>query len=64
MVELILDLVDSTLLPESNPDVIEPMIYLVNPILPMESDFDEAVESISVSINPCWAIGKTHVLYH
>ena len=64
VVEPISDLVDPTLLSESDPDVIEPMSSLVNPTLPTESDFDEAVESISVSINPCWAIGKTHVLYH
>ena len=51
-VEPISDLVDSTLLPESDPDVIEPMSSLVNPTLPTESDFDEAIESISVSINP------------
>ena len=51
-VEPFLDLVDYTLLPESDPDVIEPMSSLVNPTLPTESDFDEAVESISVLINP------------
>ena len=32
--------------------MIEPISSLVNPTLPMESEFDEAVESISVSINP------------
>ena len=32
--------------------MIEPMPSLVNPTLPVESDFDEAVELISVSINP------------
>ena len=52
MVEPISDLVDSTLLPESDPDVIEPIPSLVNPTLPTESDFDEAVESIPLSINP------------
>ena len=45
-------LVDPTLLSKSDPDVIEPMSSSVNPILPSESDFHEAVESIPVSINP------------
>ena len=52
MVEPILDLVDPTLISVIDPDVIEPMPSLVNPALPMESDFDESVELISVSINP------------
>ena len=52
VVEPISDLVDPTLLSESDPDVIEPMSYLVNPTLPSESDFHEAVESIPLSINP------------
>ena len=52
MVESILDLVDPTLLSESDLDVIEPMSSLVNPTLPSESDFHEAVESIPLSINP------------
>ena len=43
---------DPTLLSESNPDVIEPMSSLVNPTLPSETDFHEAVESSSLSINP------------
>ena len=52
MVEQISDLVDSTLLSESAPHVIESMSYLVNPTLPSESDFHEAVESFPLSINP------------
>ena len=52
VVEPISDLVDPTLLSESDPDVIEPMSSLVNPTLPSESDFHEAVESIPLSINP------------
>ena len=52
MVEQILDLVDPTLLLESDPNVIEPMSPLVNPTLPSESVFHEAVESIPLSINP------------
>ena len=32
--------------------MIEPMSHLVNPTLPSESDFHEAVESILVLINP------------
>ena len=52
VVEPILDLVDPTLLSESNPDVIEPMSSLVNPTLPSESDFHEAIESIPFLINP------------
>ena len=52
MVEPISDLVDPTLLSESDPDVIEPISSLVNPTLPSESDFYEAVESIPLSINP------------
>ena len=52
MVEPILALVDTTLLSESDPDVIEPMPSLVNPTLPSESDFHEVVESIQLSINP------------
>ena len=52
MVEPISDLVNPTLLSESDPNVIEPMSSLVNPTLPTKSDFDEAVESISLSINP------------
>ena len=31
--------------------MIEPMSFLVNPTLPTENDFDEVIESISVSIN-------------
>ena len=50
-VEPISDFLDSSLLPESDPDVIEPMSSLVNPTLPTKSDFDELIESISVSIN-------------
>ena len=49
MVEPISALVDPTLLLESDPYVIEPM---VNPTLPSECDFHETVESISLSINP------------
>ena len=45
-------LVHPTLLSESDPYVIEPMLSLVNPTLPSESDFHEAVESISLSTNP------------
>ena len=52
VVEPISYLVDSTLLPESDPDVIEPMPSLVNPTLPMETDFDEVVESLPLLINP------------
>ena len=52
VVEQISDLVDPTLLSESDPDVIEPMSYLVNSTLPLESDFHEAVESIPFFINP------------
>ena len=52
VVEQISDLVDPTLLSESDPNVIEPMSYLVNPTLPSESDFHEAVKSIPLSINP------------
>ena len=52
MVEQISDLVDPTLLLESAPHVIEPMPSLVNPTLPSESDFHEAVELIPSSINP------------
>ena len=56
MVKPISDLVDSTLLLESDPDVIEPMPSLVNPTLPSESDFHEAVELIPLSINPTLAL--------
>ena len=52
LVKPILDLVDPTLLSESDPCVIEPMSPLVNPTLPSESDFHEAVESIPMLINP------------
>ena len=52
MVEPISDLVDPTLLSESDPNVIEPMSYLVNPTLPSESEFHKAVETIPLSINP------------
>ena len=52
VVEPISDLVDPTLLSESDPHVIEPMPSLVNPTLPSESDFHEAVESTPISINP------------
>ena len=52
VVEPISDLVDPTLLSESDPDVIEPMSSLVNPTLPSKSDFHEAVESIPLLINP------------
>ena len=52
VVEQISDLVDPTLLSESDPNVIEPMSYLVNLTLTSESEFHEAVESISLSINP------------
>ena len=45
-------LLDTTLLSESDPNVIKPMSSLVNPTLPSESDFHEAVESIPLSINP------------
>ena len=50
--KVISDLVDPTLLSESDLDVIEPTSALGNPTLPSESDFHEAVELISVSINP------------
>ena len=43
VVEPISDLVDPTLLSESDPDVIEPMSSLVNPTLPLESESLEAV---------------------
>ena len=49
MVKPILDLVDPTLLSESDPDVIEPMSSLVNPTL---REFNEVVEFIPLSINP------------
>ena len=52
VVKPISDLVDPTLLLESDPDVIEPMSSLVNPTFPSESDFHEVVESIPISINP------------
>ena len=52
MVKQISGLVDPTLLSESDPDVIEPMSSLVNPTLPLESDFHEVVESIPLSISP------------
>ena len=52
MVKPISDLVNPTLLSESDADVIEPMSPLVNPTLPSESDFHEAVESIPLLINP------------
>ena len=52
VVEQISDVVDPTLLLESDPHVIEPMSSLVNPTLPSESEFHEAVESVSLSINP------------
>ena len=52
MVEPISDLVNPTLLSESDPNVIEPMSSLVNPTFPSEIEFHEAVESISLSINP------------
>ena len=45
-------MVDPTHLSESDPDVIEPTLALVNPTLPSKSEFHEAVESISVLINP------------
>ena len=48
VIKQILDLVDPTLLSV----VIEPMSSLVNPTLPSESDFHQAIESIPVSINP------------
>ena len=51
MVEPILDLFDPTLLSESDPYVIEPMSSLVDLTLPSESEFHEAVELISLSIN-------------
>ena len=67
MVEPILDLVDPTLLSESDPDVIEPMSSLVNPTLPSKSDFHEAVESISLSINPTLPleseVSSSHILF-
>ena len=43
VVKLISTLVDPTLLSESDPNVIEPMSYLVNTTLPSESEFHEAV---------------------
>ena len=52
VVEPISDLVDPTLLSESDLEVIEPMPSLVNPTLPLESDFHEAIELIPLSINP------------
>ena len=52
VVEPISDLVDPTLLSESDPYVIEPMSPLVNPTLPSESDYHEVVELVLVSINP------------
>ena len=52
VVEPISDLVDPTLLSESDPYVIERMSPLVSLTLPSKSEFHEAVESISVSINP------------
>ena len=52
MVKPISDLVDPTLLSESDPDVIEPISSLVNLPLDSKSEFHEAVESIPFSINP------------
>ena len=52
MVEPISDLVNPTLLSESDPEEIEPMSHLVNPTLPLESEFHKAVELIPLSINP------------
>ena len=52
VIEPISSLVNPTLLSESDLDVIEPMSSLFNPTLPLESEFHEAVESNSVSINP------------
>ena len=67
MIEPISDLVDPTLLLESDPDVIEPMSSLVNPTLPTESDFDEVVESISLLINPTIPlesdVSASHILF-
>ena len=67
-VEPISDLVDSTLLSKSDPDVIEPIPSLVNPTLPMESDFDEVVESISVLINPTLPleseVSSSHIFFN
>ena len=67
MVEKILDLVDPTLLSKSDPDVIEPMSSLVNPTLPSESDFHEAVESISISFNPTFPleseVSASHIFF-
>ena len=44
-------MVDPTLLSKSDPDVIEPMSSLLNPTLPSESEFHEAVESVPLLIN-------------
>ena len=52
VVSLISDLVDPTLLSESDPHVIEPIPSLVNPTLPSESDFHQEIESMPSSINP------------
>ena len=58
VIEPMPSLVNPTLLSESDPNVIAPMSSLVNPTLPSESDFHEAVESISVSINPTLSFGE------
>ena len=67
VVEPILDLVDPTLLSESDLDVIEPISSLVNPTFPLESEFHEAVESISLSINPTLSleseVSTSHIFF-
>ena len=66
VVEPILDLVDPTLILESDPYVIEKMSALVNPTFPLESDFHEAIESIPLSINPTLCleseVSDSHIL--
>ena len=67
MVEPISDLVNPTLLSESDPNVIEPRSSLVNPTLPSESDFHEVVESIPLLINPTLPLESevpaSHILF-
>ena len=67
MVEPILDLVDPTLLLESDPYLIEPISPLVNTTLPSESDFHEVVESIPLSINPTLSleseVSTSHIFF-
>ena len=67
MVKPILALFGPTLILEIYPNVIEPMSSLVNTTIPLESDFDEVVESIPVSINPTLhlesEVSTSHILF-